>query len=233
MYKVLLVEDSETCRIVATRALTSPEIELTIAETLAEAKQILNQNVTFDLIVLDLILPDGEGLSLFNVTQPVGSATTIPTLLLTNKDDLASKVLAFSLGAEDYLVKPINPVELKARVEMRLRKVGQKKRDMETLRLGGITINIPMMKASVRRNDEECAVELTAKEFKILAFLAQNEGKLFSRDDLMKTIWGDSTHVVSRTIDSHVCGLRKKLKPYSSYIKSIPSAGYKLVVSPK
>lgn len=229
MYNVLLVEDSDTCRLVASRALAGLDINLVSAVTLAEAESHIRKG-NFDLVLLDLVLPDGDGLSLLNALQSDPTAQEMPVLLLTTKDDLASKVSAFSLGADDYLIKPINPIELKARVEMRLRKLVNKKREGRVLKLGGLRLNIPMLKASLLREDNEVSVDLTAKEFKILAFLAQNPDQVFSRAQLMKAIWGNSTHVIDRTVDSHVCGLRKKIRPYSEYIECIPTAGYRLCV---
>lgn len=229
MFNILLVEDSDTCRLVATRALNSNEVEITSTSTVTDALSLLRKK-TFDMFLLDLVLPDGDGLDILNVLQTNESLKSKPVLLLTQKEDLASKVSAFSLGADDYLIKPVNPIELRARVEMHLRKLSSNRKELETLKKGALTINIPMMKVSLAKNGLDESIELTSKEFKILTYLAQNEGKVFTRAELVKAIWGEGTHVVDRTVDSHVCGLRKKIEPFSEYVESIPGSGYRLLV---
>lgn len=234
MHKVVLVEDSEECRSVVKAALGS-EVQLTIAKDIQEAKTILTPTDSTtkdsveapDLILLDLCLPDGSGFELANQLRKTPSLQNIPIYLMTETVDLAVKVAAFKLDVEDYLVKPVNPIELKARVQMRLRKVGSKKPSHEILKRGALTLDIPQMKTTLNRQQKVETLDLTSKEFKILLFLAKNEGCVYSRADLVDVVWGKSVHVLPRTVDSHVCGLRRKLKDFSSYIESVPGAGYR------
>jgi DNA-binding response OmpR family regulator len=95
------------------------------------------------------------------------------------------------------------------------------------MRKGELVLKPSLLKAHIRENSQETPVELTAKEFKILYFLAKSEGQVFSRDELVKAVWGDSVHVLSRTVDSHVYGLRKKLRTLAHYIEAVPGVGYR------
>lgn len=229
MFKVLLVEDSEECQLLVKKALSKSDVEILPALKLQTAMDLVKNaaNDTIHLILLDLMLPDGDGIQLLNVLQTHEHLHEVPIFLLTSKEELTSKVTAFSLGAEDYLVKPVDPIELKARVEMRLRKTQQKKKSLEVLKKGDLSLNLSLMKATVIKGEQEEVLDLTSKEFKILSFLAQNEGQVYSRSQLVKKIWGDSVHVLDRTVDSHVCGLRRKLSEHAEYIESIPGAGYR------
>ncbi|NJL24672.1 MAG: response regulator transcription factor [Calothrix sp. SM1_5_4] len=229
MHNILLVEDSEECRLIVNKTLNHPELTIVNAVTMTEALSHLQKgSIRFDLVLLDLGLPDGNGLDLLSFLQE--DNLDIPVYLMTSKEDLASKVSAFSLGAEDYLTKPVNPIELRARVEMRLRKNAKQKHKAETFRRGSLLVNVPMMKVSVVDGTSERAISLTAKEFRILTFLLQHEGRVYSRGQLLEALWGDNTHVIERTIDSHICGLRKKLGKVGHYIENVPGAGYRLNV---
>lgn len=232
MSRVLLIEDSSTSQLIVAGALSGSEIALDWVKTVSEAKRYLEHiQAVVDLIILDLILPDGDGISLLGQIRSDQRFRTTPVLLLTGKEDISSKLSAFSLGADDYLTKPINPLELRARIDMHLRKVAQNRREQDVLRRGGLSINVPLMRVFVGEGAEQTTIELTAKEFRILTFLAKHEGVVYSRTDLIKHVWGDSTHVVKRTVDSHVCGLRKKLGPFASYIENVTGSGYRFVVS--
>lgn len=230
MYNILLVEDSETCHYVANRALSKPDIELTWNQSIQQAIQTLDSHKTdFDLVLLDLVLADGDGLTVLNHMQGSEELRDIPVLLLTSKEDLASKVSAFSMGADDYLTKPIHAAELWVRVETRLRKSILRKKPRDIIKRGNISINISLMRVTIQENGVNRDGELTSKEFKILAYLMQNENRLFTRGQLVKAIWGKATHVIERTVDSHVCGLRRKLGNQAHYIENIPGAGYRFI----
>lgn len=231
MHHVLLVEDSEECQLVVRRALSSDALKVTCCSRLADAKRILSRSDQnkIDLILLDLAMPDGDGLGLLDEIQSQGTLQDTPVFLLTSSEDLTLKVTAFAMGAEDYLVKPFNPIELRARVEMRLKKSTSKKR-RELLRKGDLLLRPSLMQTSVLRDGTEKPLDLTSKEFKILAFLATNEGRVYSRSELVKCVWGPTVHVLDRTVDSHICGLRKKLDDLAHYVECIPNAGYRFLV---
>lgn len=225
MTKVLLVEDSESCHLLVTRALASDAINLDWVKSIGEAKNFLTERTAIDLILLDLLLPDGDGISLLHDLRDSESFRFVPIMLLTGKEDLATKIAAFDLSADDYLVKPIDPRELRARVKMRIRKCQQQNHASEILKRGDLRIDLRLMR--VYAGDSQIPIELTAKEFKILTILAQRENVIFSRTELIKAVWGSQTHVIERTVDSHVCGVRKKLGEHSYHIENVPGLGYR------
>lgn len=226
MHTALVIEDSELCRTVVSKTLEKCSMTVTAATTFAEASRRVESG-SYDLVFLDLVLPDGDGLNLLSALENNPANRDAQVFILSTKEDLATKVLAFNLGVDDYLVKPVNPVELKARVEMRLRKIDAKRRENEKIRLGRLTIHLPQMMVFRSENGSDECLPLTTKEFKILSYLALNRGRIFSRADLMKAIWGESTHVIERTIDSHICALRRKLGDDAFHIDCVSGAGYR------
>lgn len=228
MNKILLVEDSKECQVVVKQTFNGPEMTLTIAENVSDAIRLISESA-YDLVLLDIFLPDGEG---FKVFEHLRTISQCPVFFLTSQDEVSSKVEAFNLGADDYLVKPFNPMELKARVEMRLRKNKTAKHSsQQSLKAGDLAVDLSTMKAYLPLDGKPQDTQLTAKEFKILVQLLQNQGQVKSRDSLVKSVWGESIHVLSRTIDSHVCALRKKLGDYGRHIESIPGVGYRFQFS--
>jgi DNA-binding response OmpR family regulator len=230
MSKILLVEDSKSSQHLVRAALESADIEMTVSGTLTDGLNQASQT-NFDLILLDLSLPDGEGLTLLREIQARASNERIPVLLLTGKEDLQSKVAAFTLGAEDYLVKPVDPVELRARVEMRLRKARESKPVGEVIKRGPFTLNFSQMRATIVEQDREHVIDFTTKEYKIVATLARHENQIFTRQQLVEAIWGENMHVVDRTVDSHICGARRKMGPAGRYIQSVTGEGYRFTAT--
>lgn len=226
MHRILLVEDSESSLKVVESALNGEQILLVVARTIAEARTITTEQTNFDLVLLDISLPDGEGSSLMEHWQSSPRMRRTPVIILTGKEDVESKVAAFALGADDYIVKPVSPRELRARVEARLRRAVNAP---EVIRRGPLALHFPMMRATVVRDGVESPIELTAKEFRLVALLAQNEGQIYSRSELVKAVWGRDMDVVNRTVDSHICGARRKLGPAGKYIESVTGSGYRFV----
>lgn len=233
MHRVLLVEDLEECQVVVKRALANTSIELTTVSTLKKAFEIIRstKGFKFDLLILDLGLPDGDGITLLEEVRSREGGQT-PVFLLTSHSELDAKVTAFNLGADDYLIKPISGVELRARVEMRLKKSGSFNKSKNQIVKGDLVLNISLLRASIKSGEQEKNIPLTAKEFKILAHLAQNEGTVFTRQDLVKSVWGD-VHILERTVDSHIFGLRKKLDAFAGYVECIPNVGYRFITHPQ
>jgi DNA-binding response OmpR family regulator len=227
MHSILLVEDSTDSFNLVKRSLGGIQIEW--ARTLADASRIL-QRKTFDLILLDVMLPDGDGFRLCSILQTDDKLKTIPVVFLTAKNAVSDKVLGFSVGADDFLTKPFDPLELKARVDARLRKRDREKVEADIVRLGEIEINKSTQKVHMMTNGQNEEVDLTPIEFKLLLFLSKEVNKVHSRDEILNAVWGESIHVYSRSVDTHVSKLRKKLGDKASYIESAHGAGYRFVV---
>ncbi len=147
MFKVLLVEDIEECQLVVKCALANAGCELVIASTLKDALEKARSNTDFHLTILDIGLPDGEGMSVLEEMRH--SRPLMPIFLLTSSNDLDSKVTAFNLGADDYLVKPISAIELRARVEMRLKKTHAVLTPQTTIRKGGLALDLSVLRAHI------------------------------------------------------------------------------------
>lgn len=225
MSHILLVEDSEECQISVRRALQNGAVTLTALNTRDEARSFMKKNNRqIDLAILDLSLPDGDGFQVLEDLREAGMPELTPVFFLTSKSDLEAKVMAFQLGADDYLVKPVSPVELRMRVESRLKKSNGLL--SETITRGELLIEIKHLRASRLGKDGPVDLSLTAKEFKILSFLVRHENQLFTRTELVSSVWGKNVNVLDRTVDSHIYGLRKKMGSLASYIECVPNAGY-------
>lgn len=220
---ILLIEDSKEIYQMINQSL-SRMAEIFWAPTLKEGRSILKDN-TIDLLLLDLELPDGNGIELCEELQ--SSHPELPIFLLTAHDQLSDKVLGFSAGADDYITKPFNSLELKARIEAKLKKLDILLKSSDVLDWKEISINKSSQTLRVLNNEVWEDVDLTALEFKLLMYFAINEGKVLKREDILDEIWGEDIHVYARSVDTHVSKLRKKLLGASEIIESVHGVGYK------
>jgi len=176
-----------------------------------------------DLIVLDLGLPRLDGLE---VTRRLRRDSGVPIIMLTARDDETDKVVGLELGADDYVTKPFSPRELEARVRAVLRRhTGQ--RDAEVLRAGDLTLDLPRLRAEVSGR----AVELTATEFQLLAALARQPGRVFTRAQLLDAIHGVAFESYERAIDAHVKNIRRKVEPdprHPQFVLTVYGVGYRV-----
>lgn len=185
-------------------------------------EKIMNND--YDLVVLDLMLPEIDGLE---VCRKVRESSMVPIIILTAKGEDSSKVLGLEYGADDYLTKPFNILELKARIKAILRRVNVTETSSATsiLSIGDFTINTLGRKVSINGRD----INLTAKEFDLLLLLVINKDKVFSREELLETIWGYEYFGDVRTVDVHIRRLREKIEKNSSqpdYILTKWGVGY-------
>ncbi len=184
-----------------------------------EALNLVEHN-TIDFIILDLMLPDIDGMM---VCKGIRKKYNMPILMLTAKDGDYDKILGFEFGADDYMTKPFNTLELIARIKAITRRVKEKPEN-NIISLHNLTIHWNERKAYV----EDKEVELTAKEFDMLHLLASNPGRVFTREDIYTYIWGEEAYDV-RTIDVHIRNLREKIEDKSKdpkYIKTKWGVGY-------
>ncbi len=175
------------------------------------------------LVVLDVMLP---GMSGFDVCRRLrASNNQVPVIMLTAKEEDIDKILGLELGADDYLTKPFNPRELIARIKAVLRRVTLKKKtEEEIIRAGDITIN--MQRREVTVDNEQ--VHLRTQEFELLRVLAEDPGRVFTRDQLLNFAWGYDFAGQTRTVDVHIAQLRQKIKNSKAQIETVTGFGYRL-----
>lgn len=184
-----------------------------------------NQKVP-DLIILDLMLPDHDGLEVCKSLRKSEKYSDIPIIMVTAKTEEFDVVLGLELGADDYIPKPFSPRELTARVKAVLRRGRRKDVTSPAKIVVGEHLTIDPARYEVRVQGEK--VKLTSTEFLILKMLAQKQGWVFSREKILDLLWGDEKDVYDRTVDVHIKNLRDKLGPAGTLIKNIRGVGYKL-----
>jgi DNA-binding response OmpR family regulator len=179
-----------------------------------------------DLIILDLMLPNKDGLE---VCRALRRESQVPIIMLTARGEETDRIVGLEVGADDYVVKPFSPRELLARIKAVLRRSASRpgeERNADLVRVDGLTIN-PRTR-SVELNGE--AVNLTAKEFDLLAFIASHPGQVFTREQLMNHVWDYTFAADASTVTVHVRRLREKIEPdplRPRYVKTVWGVGYK------
>jgi len=197
-----------------------------------DAKGFLNAEDFFDfigkkvpdLILLDLMLPDADGLEICKYLRRKDEFVSVPIIMLSAKGEETDKVLGLELGADDYVTKPFSPKELVARVKAVLRRQNKEELLKKIVIGDQLTIFPEKHEAFVDANK----IDLTSTEFKILTLLASKKGWVFTRDQILDYLWGQEKAVLDRTVDVHIKHLREKLGKAAGLIKNIRGVGYKL-----
>jgi DNA-binding response OmpR family regulator len=177
-----------------------------------------------DLVVLDLGLPGLDGL---DVTRELRRDGSIPIVMVTARDDELDKLLGLELGADDYLTKPFSPRELVARVKAVLRRTDRPTDPSDVMRVGELQLDVPRMRTELAGR----SIELTPTEFTLLATLARQPGRIFTRSQLLDALHGVAFESYERAIDSHIKNLRRKLEPdprQPRYVLTVYGVGYRL-----
>ncbi|MGG7177576.1 response regulator transcription factor [Clostridium paraputrificum] len=217
MIKVLVVEDDLPISNLIKLNLNMSGYECVRAFNGEEALNKIDDTV-IDIILLDVMLPKIDGFTLFEKIKSLG----IPVIFLTAKTSVADKVHGLKIGADDYITKPFEGLELLARIENVLRHYDKK---VNIINIGDLEIHLDEM--IVKKRGE--AIELTLKEFELLAFLVKNRNVVLTREKLIEMIWGYDYLGETRTIDNHIQKLRKKLD-LKDKIKTVFKLGYRLEV---
>jgi len=178
-----------------------------------------------DLIILDLMLPGIDGLEVSKSLKKEPKTSRIPIIMLTAKAQEADKVIGLELGADDYVTKPFSPRELIARMKAVLRRIQEREKLPEVLKIDDLTIDFSKIQAYIK----DKPVDLTSKEFELLRTLIKARGRVLSRDYLLDTIWGfdHAVEIQTRTVDVHIRTLRKKLKSEAKRIITVKNYGYR------
>jgi DNA-binding response OmpR family regulator len=224
--RILVVEDDQTLRQALTFNLTREGIEVTSAPD-GEAALVAARGQRLDLILLDLMLPAMSGLEVLRVLRREGVST--PVIILSAKGDEIDRVVGLKVGADDYVTKPFSRPELLARIEAVLRRGRREANDgaaapEERLDLGPVVVDVARREVTIAGDP----VHLTTKEFDLLAFMAGNPGRIFTRDQLLARIWGYDYAGDSRTVDVHLSWLRSKLRRADghNWFRTVRGVGY-------
>ncbi|MEN8264330.1 MAG: response regulator transcription factor [Nitrospirota bacterium] len=225
MNKILAVDDDRDILKVLKANLELQSYEVDTADHWEEARKIISETLP-DLILLDVMLPDGDGVEICREIK--SDYPQIPIIMLTAKDKVSDKVLGLESGADDYVVKPFETLELLARIKACLRRVGPAAhKEVITIK----NIRIDFKKRLVTLSGK--TIDLTPKEYELLCFFVLHRGEALNRDIIRKNVWKDSNiYSWSRVIDVHIQHLRQKIEKDSSnpkFIITVPGAGYRFV----
>lgn len=223
MAKILVVDDEKKIVDIVKAYLEKDGYEVIAAYDGKSALETAKRQPP-DLVILDLMLPEVSG---WDVCRALRADSNIPIIMLTARDDVTDKIIGLELGADDYVTKPFDPKELVSRVKAVLRRTAAGPAAQPVLKVADLAINLE--KRQVRRRGE--SIELTPMEFDLLATLAQNPGRVFSRMQLLDKVQGVAYEGYERTIDSHIKNLRKKIEPDASqprYVITVFGVGYKV-----
>ena len=177
-----------------------------------------------DLLILDLMLPGMSGLDLCKQIRTDKSLQNLAIIMLTAKGEEVDRIIGFELGADDYVTKPFSVRELILRVKVILKKQTDTTENNELVEFGPIKLNLDAHEVLI--NDDE--IILTALEFKLLKHLIQRRGRVQTRDQLLGDVWGYSSEITTRTVDTHIKRLREKLGTVGDYIQTVRGVGYRL-----
>lgn len=231
-HKILVVDDQPDVQLLVKKSLEAPGQEILIASTTQKALEQLDANPV-SLILLDIHLDKEDGFLFFSELQKNSRTKGIPVIFLTGSDNEVHKVAAFSLGAEDYVVKPFSPLELRARVEARLKKISAQRSGQVLIQKGNLTLNSDTFTASITQPDTTPVhLNLSVTEFRLLKLLMENEDHVLQREQIVDAVWSNRSEIFDRTVDAHIYGLRKKLGAFALHIESVHGVGYRFVLNP-
>jgi DNA-binding response OmpR family regulator len=216
---VLVIEDEQNIASVVRIALEREGFQVSTFRSGEEGLDVLELR-SFALVILDIGLPGIDG---FEVCRRIRQSSGIPVIMLTARDEEIDRVVGLELGADDYVPKPFSPRELTARVKAVLRRARPSRLVAESLQHGDLVVRVPEREVTVAGT----VVDLTPREFDLLAFLLANPGVVFSRDQLLERVWGVGFPYGTRTVDQHVAQLRAKLGRRDP-IETVRGVGYKV-----
>ena len=220
MKDLLIVEDDPTLGEGIRLALQAPELRPQLCRSLADAGELLSRR-SFDLLILDINLPDGNGLDLLRALR---RESEVPVILLTANDLETDIVAGLELGADDYITKPFSPKELVARIKAVMRRISPMAVE-EVIEMQGLSLD----PTSHRVMAGEEPLEMGPTEFKLLHFFMTHPERVYSREQLLNHVWGTNVYVEDRTVDVHIRRLRKALEPggHDRMVQTVRGTGYR------
>ncbi|MFN4131676.1 MAG: response regulator transcription factor [Caldimicrobium sp.] len=221
--KILIIEDNKEIAEIFYKALVESGFQVEVRHSFAQAFTAFSMGFSYDLILLDLILPDGDGMEILKYLRQSQKYRNIPVVIVSAKGQELDRILGLELGADDYIVKPFSLRE----VILRIKKLLDKGRETysEIIHIGPFLLDKNKKAIYV----ENKLLNLTATEYKILSLFIENPHRVFSRDELLDIIWGNEKEYYSRVLDAYICRLRSKLGKYENYLQTVRGLGYRLV----
>ncbi len=223
MALVLIVEDEKDLSALVEYNLRQAGFQTELASTGAEALAYCKTQLP-DVVLLDVMLPDLSGKEVCRRLRADHRSKQLPVLMLTARGEEQDRIEGFEVGADDYVTKPFSPRELVLRLTALLRRTGPGREVADVLKLGPLTLDLAAHRGWV--GEEE--VELTALEFKLLLQLVQNVGRVQTRAQLLKDVWGFTSALETRTVDTHVMRLRDKLGEARALVETVRGIGYRM-----
>jgi len=221
--KILIIEDDKDIVELVRHYLEKENFVLKeAADGFSGLKKAKAEN--FDLVILDIMLPEMDGLEVCKELRADPKTSSTPVIILTAKGEETDKIVGLEMGADDYLTKPFSPRELVARIKALLRRVEKKPEKEKIYHYGNLVLD--PFKYEVTLNKQ--TLQLTSKEFALLECFLRNKGRVLSRDYLMDEVWGYDYYGGMRTVDVHVRRLREKIPSLSRNIQTVKNLGYKL-----
>ncbi|MDR1314123.1 MAG: response regulator transcription factor [Deltaproteobacteria bacterium] len=217
--QILVIEDERELRELLEYGLTSLNFKVTGAGNANDALILVEEGIP-DLILLDLMLPGLQGLQFLDIVRRKNQ--TVPVIIISARTGEEDIIKGLEHGADDYLPKPFSMRLLEAKIKAALRRAGGSPAHSGTIVSGDVTVDPESRRAAVAGE----AIQLTQKEFDLLSLFVRKPEKVFTRNQLLNTIWGYEAELVSRTVDAHVAMLRKKLGARGAWIKTLPKIGY-------
>src|SRR5215468_5440160 len=221
MERVLIVDDDPDIQRLVTYNLSQAGFQVTTASSGRTALETVQEHPP-DLIILDIMMPDIDGMEVCRTLRQRESSRRIPIIMLTARTEEIDRVVGFELGADDYVMKPFSPRELVLRIKSIFRRMGDEPDDV--LRVGRIEL-LPQRRQLLVANRP---VPLTAKEFDLLEELMRAGGNVLTREMLMNKVWGYHSEATSRTLDTHVRRLREKLGDEAVHLETVHKVGYRI-----
>lgn len=220
---ILIIEDEPDIRKTIEYNFLKEGFKVSNAGSLADGRAAFFSK-SIDLVVLDLMLPDGSGLDLCREIKSNPASSSTPIVILTAKNEEVDKVVGFELGADDYVTKPFSVRELLLRVKAILKRAPKSDAALTPeITIGILRVDFDAHVVHVNNNE----IKLTALEFKLLKQFLDKRGRVQSRDQLLQDVWGYSSDITTRTVDTHIKRLREKLQEAGNYIQTIRGVGYK------
>ncbi len=223
--KILVIEDSIDYQIII-NVILKDEFDLFFAKNANESMSMI-ANETYDLILIDIVLPDISGYQICSFIKSQKHLTKTPIILVTSKDTIEDKTIGFTVGADDYITKPFHHKELYLRVKARLNQ-NSINTNIDQINLSNLQIDLQKQRARIL--SENKFLDLTRLEFKLLVFFSERLDLILTRQQILDCVWPNNLNISERTIDSHISNLRKKLGGLDFELRAISGIGYRFSI---